>query len=95
MNFQKLILMAFLQKVSFCNFIRNNPWLFSACQRKKIVIVVASLISFLFLLNCATIKEAIDCERYRDKDYPSAVSNCNQTQKEFNNKIDTVREVRK
>ncbi len=36
--------MAFLQKVSFCNFIRNNPRLFSACQRKKIVITVASLI---------------------------------------------------
>jgi hypothetical protein len=53
------------------------------------------LFLFLFSLNCGTIKEAIDCERYRDKDYPSAVSNCNQTQKEFNNKIDTVREVRK
>ena len=53
------------------------------------------LFSFLLLLNCGTIKEAIDCERYRDKDYPSAVSNCSQTQKEFNNKIDTVREVRK
>jgi len=35
--------MAFLQKVSFCNFIRNNPRLFSACRRKKIVIAVASL----------------------------------------------------
>ncbi len=39
-----LIFMAFLQKVSFCNFICNNPWLFSACRRKKIVIAVASFI---------------------------------------------------
>ena len=36
--------MAFLQKVSFYNFIRNNPWLFSACQRKKIVFAVVSII---------------------------------------------------
>ena len=49
----------------------------------------------LLNLSCATIKEIIDCERNRDKDYPSAVSNCNQTQKEFNNKIDPAREVRK
>jgi len=58
------------------------------------------LINYLFLivvlnLQCATIKEVIDCERNRDKDYPSAVSNCSQTQKEFNNKIDPAREVRK
>ncbi len=47
------------------------------------------------LLQCSTIKEIIECESNRDKDYPSAVSNCNQTQKEFNNKIDPVKEVRK
>ena len=34
--------MAFLQKVSFCNFILNNPRLFSACRREKIVFAVAS-----------------------------------------------------
>ena len=39
--------MEFLQKVSFCNSIRNNPRLFSACRQKKIVIAVASFI-FLF-----------------------------------------------
>ncbi len=45
--------MAFLQKVSFCNFIRNNPRLFSACRRKKIIIAVASQInkSFYAFLN--------------------------------------------
>lgn len=52
-------------------------------------------INLLFLNSCATINEIIECEKNRDKDYPSAVSNCTQTQKEFNNKIDTVREVRK
>ncbi len=36
--------MTFLQKVSFCKFIRNNPRLFSAYRRKKIVIAVASFI---------------------------------------------------
>ena len=36
-------LKTFLQKVSFCKFIRNNPRLFSAYRRKKIVIAVASL----------------------------------------------------
>jgi hypothetical protein len=48
-------------------------------------------ITFFFILqtfNCATIKEVIDCEENRDKDYPSAVSNCTQTQKEFNSKSD-------
>lgn len=49
----------------------------------------------VILQSCATIKEIIECEKNRDKDYPSAVSNCTQSQKEFNNKIDTVREVRK
>ena len=44
------IFMAFLQKVSFCNFIRNNPRLFSACRQKKIVIAVASFI-FLFIYS--------------------------------------------
>ena len=36
-------LKTFLQKDSFCKFIRNNPRLFSAYRRKKIVIAVASL----------------------------------------------------
>jgi hypothetical protein len=49
--------MAFLQKVSFCNFIRNNPRLFSACRRKKIVIAVASLIRSYVDLNLKTSKE--------------------------------------
>ena len=42
--------MAFLQKVSFCNFISNNSRLFSPCRRKKIVIGVASFI-FLFIYS--------------------------------------------
>jgi hypothetical protein len=41
---------AFLQKVSFSNLIRNNPRPFSACQRKKIVIAVASYIFFFISL---------------------------------------------
>ncbi len=63
----------------------------------KIYIKLISILFLLFLssLSCTTIKEIIDCERNRDKDYPSAVSNCTQTQKEFNNKIDPAREVRK
>jgi hypothetical protein len=63
----------------------------------KINIKLKSTILLLVLwnLSCTTIKEIIDCERNRDKDYPSAVSNCSQTQKEFNNKIDPAREVRK
>jgi hypothetical protein len=40
--------MTLLQKASFCNFIRNNPWLFSACRRKKIVIPVVPYIKFFF-----------------------------------------------
>jgi len=50
MKFIISIFMAFLQKVSFCNFIRNNPRLFFTCQRKKIVIAVASFI-FLFIYS--------------------------------------------
>jgi poly-gamma-glutamate capsule biosynthesis protein CapA/YwtB (metallophosphatase superfamily) len=46
--------MAFLQKVSFCNLIRNNPWLYPACRRKKIVILFASLI---YLNFCSTIQK--------------------------------------
>jgi cholesterol transport system auxiliary component len=46
-----ILLMAFLQKVSFCNFIRNNPGLFSACWRKKIVIAVVPLI----IISCSSI----------------------------------------
>ncbi len=43
--------MAFLQKVSFCNFIRNNPGLFSACRWKKIVIAVMPII----IISCSNI----------------------------------------
>jgi hypothetical protein len=47
--------MAFLQKVSFWNFIRNNPSLFSTCRRKKIVIAVSSLIcNLIFSSSCNT-----------------------------------------
>jgi hypothetical protein len=42
--------MVFLQKVSFCNFIRNNLRLFSICWRKKIVIELSSFIYFFILL---------------------------------------------
>jgi len=42
--------MTLLQKVSFCKFIRNNPRLFFAYRRKKIVIAVASLIIRLFFI---------------------------------------------
>ena len=49
--------MAFLQKVSFCNLIRTNPCLFSACRRKKVVITVASFIIFLLLLFCSTVPQ--------------------------------------
>ncbi len=52
--------MAFLQKVSFCNFIRNNPWLFSACQRKKIVIAVASFIVQWNLMQIISIIQSIN-----------------------------------
>jgi hypothetical protein len=46
---------AFLQKVSFCNFIHKKPTLFSACPRKKVVIAVASLIcTLIFCSNCNT-----------------------------------------
>jgi hypothetical protein len=38
----------FLQKVSFCKFIRNNLRLFSAYRRKKIVIAVALCIVFIY-----------------------------------------------
>jgi len=50
MKFIISIFMAFLQKVSFCNFISNNSRLFSPCRRKKIVIGVASFI-FLFIYS--------------------------------------------
>ena len=56
---------------------------------------IVMCISLVLLSSCGTIREIIECEKNRDKDYPSAVSNCTQSQKEFNNKIDTVREVRK
>ncbi|MCB1141124.1 MAG: hypothetical protein H7A24_01990 [Leptospiraceae bacterium] len=48
-----------------------------------------------FLGYCATIQEIIDCEENRDRDYPSAVSNCSQTEKEFNSKTDTRSSVRR
>jgi len=42
---------SFLTKVSFCNFIHNNPRLFSFCRPKKIVIAIASYIIFN-TVNC-------------------------------------------
>ena len=55
----------FLQKVSFCKFIRNNPRLFSAYRQKKIVIAVSSyntkrttyiiLIFIFFNISCSSI----------------------------------------
>ncbi len=77
--------MVFLQKVSFCNFTRNNLWLFSACRLKKIVITVASyilsikdnkkfyfsqLFLFLFLNNSIFTQE-----RYITSDYNSKSNN--------------------
>ena len=49
-----VLVMAFLQKVSFCNLIRNNPRLFSGCRRKKIVLAVASLF-FGFSLSAESV----------------------------------------
>jgi hypothetical protein len=46
--FRKLLV--FPQKVSFCNFIRNNPKLFSICWRKKIVIELSSFILLFYVL---------------------------------------------
>ena len=64
-------------------------------MRNNKILLNCLILVILLTLKCATIKEIIDCEQNRDKDYPSAVSNCTQTQKEFNNKIDPAREVRK
>ncbi|MCB1179624.1 MAG: hypothetical protein KDK36_18745 [Leptospiraceae bacterium] len=48
-----------------------------------------SLILLVFAFtNCAIINEYIECEKNRDKMYPSAVSNCTQSQKEMDGKID-------
>jgi hypothetical protein len=67
--------MDFLQKVSFCNFIRNNPWLFSSCWRKKVGIAVTSYI-LLFTLNCVqnitkcpleTLKLKMECEDTKEE----------------------------
>jgi len=46
--------MTFLQKVSFCKFIRNNPRLFSAYRWKKIEIAVASIIFLYYKLTLRT-----------------------------------------
>jgi hypothetical protein len=51
------------------------------------------LIPFLLLLNfCATTQEIIECEKNLDKTYPSAVSNCKQSEKEYNSKVDPATE---
>lgn len=50
------------------------------------------LILILSLSSCATIQEIIECERNMDKTYPSAVSNCQQSAKEYNAKIDPATE---
>jgi hypothetical protein len=60
--------MVFLQKVRFCNFIRNNPRLFSACQRKKIVIAVASFMNFDFKLIDLVMREAF-CKLKKARKY--------------------------
>jgi hypothetical protein len=44
--------------------------------------------------QCAIINEYIECEKKRDKMYPSAVSNCSQAEKEFNDKTDPASEPR-
>lgn len=46
----------------------------------------------LFLSQCATIQEIIECERNMDQTYPSAVSNCSQSAREYNAKIDPTTE---
>jgi hypothetical protein len=51
------LFLAFLQKVSFCNFIRHNPRLFFACQRKELVIAVAS---FLFKTDPSPLHEGME-----------------------------------
>jgi len=62
------IFTAFLQNVTFCNFIRSNPRLFSACWRKKLAIgVVPFFIYTTFsLIGCSVqelkIQEIIPCE---------------------------------
>ncbi len=45
------LLLTFLQRVSFCKFIRNNLRLFPTYRRKKIVIAVASLFLILYCNN--------------------------------------------
>jgi hypothetical protein len=57
--------MTFLQKVSFCKFIRNNPRLFSAYRGKKIVITVATL---FLILYCNNEQSNLQDEK-RDQDY--------------------------
>ncbi len=46
----------------------------------------------LLFTHCATIQEIIECEKNMDKTYPSAVSNCSQSSKEYNAKIDPATE---
>lgn len=58
---------------------------------KKILLI--SLL--LFFGNCAIINEYIECEKKRDKMYPSAVSNCSQSEKELNNKTDPTTDARR
>ncbi|MDX1957028.1 MAG: hypothetical protein SFU98_00550 [Leptospiraceae bacterium] len=56
------------------------------------------LLILLFTLNncfIPIIKEMMDCEEKRDKMYPSAVSNCEQTAKEFDSKTDPAKEIKR
>lgn len=46
----------------------------------------------IHLAHCATIQEIIECERNMDKTYPSAVSNCTQSAREYDAKIDPTTE---
>jgi hypothetical protein len=52
------------------------------------------LVFFSLFYNCAIINEYIECEKKRDKMYPSAVSNCSQSTKELNDKTDPLTDSR-
>jgi hypothetical protein len=58
---------------------------------------LAALILLFSLNNCFIpfVKEMMDCEEKRDKMYPSAVSNCKQTENEFNSKVDPAKEIKR
>ncbi|HMV77876.1 MAG TPA: hypothetical protein PK453_27795 [Leptospiraceae bacterium] len=63
------------------------------------LILKAVFISFILFFSSSCfipiVKEIIECERNRDPDYPSAVSNCQQTQKEYDKKHTPEREIKR